>query len=587
MDKTLQDVLFNIESAKAFTKGWHENISRWRQLYDDRHYDTTPKPGEERFSDPTYTNTVDLAVGIMLSNPLIWKATAWKPSSTLVKMESQVEKFLAGVLETNTNRNEYDSIYEVLLHYVRDGGCVLYTVWDDEIAKGSKSTETKVTPMGDEETIKVYTECPIVQQVIDPKTVHFLPGGRGRWVAVVRAEETTLFDIYSRFKTLPPSWSHLEKSPRSLLDIKGNMYDYWDVLTTDKNGNPVVRNATLWENEFIPGRELDVMKNYTSLPYTLGLYKPTSRTDTKKWASIITPLIEPVRHLERNINRRQRQIDLYSSLPVISKTVQGRNISMDAEMGQIVNITPDEDIAFPVWPGNAPDVERQIDFQRSRVQQSGFADVFYGSGTAQSSGYALSQLGDQNRIRLEQPIVHLKRFWEWSGKKIIETAVSHSEDDCYLRMFGKIRGEPFTDLIPLRELEGFHVTCDIKPNFPNDQVRKHAMGNQVRGVLSEETIMERYLDIQQPDDEFDRKVVEATQLHPLVMQYSIMKELNIKAQEGDEIAAQVLTQIQQQGMQGQPGAPEQPQNFEQPLGIGKPEAQEGSTEAAPNMAGGV
>ncbi|MBE0573867.1 hypothetical protein IH575_03125, partial [Candidatus Dojkabacteria bacterium] len=78
MDEKLRDILFNIESAKAFTSGWHKNISKWRQLYDDRHYDTAPKPGEERFSDPTYTNTVDLAVGIMLSNPLIWKATAWR-----------------------------------------------------------------------------------------------------------------------------------------------------------------------------------------------------------------------------------------------------------------------------------------------------------------------------------------------------------------------------------------------------------------------------------------------------------------------------------------------------------------------------
>jgi hypothetical protein len=266
-------------------------------------------------------------------------------------------------------------------------------------------------------------------------------------------------------------------------------------------------------------------------------------------------------------------------------------------MGKVTNISTDEDIAFPAWPGNPPDVERQIDFARSRVQQSGFSDVFIGSGASQVSGFSLSQLGDQNRIRLEQPIAHLKRFWEWAGEKAVEVALENAAPGSFMNVYGMIRGEPFASMLMIEELRGFHITCNIQPNFPNDQVRKHAMGNQVRGILSEQTIMERYLDVQQPDDEYDQKIIEMTQTHPLTIQFSIMKVLEERAKDGDEIAAAVIKNFETQGVQGQPGAPTQPQNFEQGLGVPQAgAAQVGNAPSNspfedatgnPNMAGGV
>lgn len=566
MNNDLEKVLFNIASGKAFTEGWHNNIAFWRNLYDSKHYTKTPKPGEVQFNDPTHTNTVDLAVGIMLTNPITWKATSWKPGADIQRLESQVEKFIIGVMESNIDRNEYDTNYEVLLHYVRDGGCVLYTVWDDALAKACVTTEKIITEQGEEIPVKVYNKCPVVQQVVDPASVYFLPGGHGRWLAAVRVEKVSVFDIYQRFGVVPTAWDSIADSPEQMIRQKGIMYDYWDMIESE-SGKPVVRNAILFDDEFVPGQELTVMKKYKSIPYTLGLYKPTDRHESSKWQSIITPLVEPVTYLEKNINRRQRQIDMYSSLPLVAKTQNGRQVTLDPGMGKVTNISTDEDIAFPVWPGNPPDVERQIDFARSRVQQSGFSDVFIGSGASAVSGFSLSQLGDQNRIRLEQPIAHLKRFWEWAGEKAVEVALENAAPGSYMNIYGMLRGEPFASMLLIEELRGFHITCNIQPDFPNDQVRKHAMGNQVRGILSEETIMEKYLGIQQPDDEYDRKILEMTQTHPLTIQFSIMKVLEDRAKGGDMIAAAVIKNFQTQGVQGQPGAPTQPQNFEQGLGV--------------------
>jgi len=244
MDTNLEKVTQNIAFAKAFMTDWHKNIDRWRNLYDSKHYSGTPKPGEDRFADPTFTNHVDLAVGILLTNPLVWKATAWKPGTETQKLESQVEKFLVGVMETNINRNEYDTLYEVLLHYVRDGGCVLYTVWDED---AEKKTETVINEYGEEVPVQVYDECPLVQKVIDPSTVYFLPGGKKRWIAVAREEKTSAFDVLMRFGKLPESLNYL-KSTEDLVSRIGKLVDYWDATEKDKKGNIIIRNAVLFDS---------------------------------------------------------------------------------------------------------------------------------------------------------------------------------------------------------------------------------------------------------------------------------------------------------------------------------------------------
>jgi Mg2+ and Co2+ transporter CorA len=100
------------------------------------------------------------------------------------------------------------------------------------------------------------------------------------------------------------------------------------------------------------------------------------------------------------------------------------------------------------------------------------------------------------------------------------------------------------------------------------------MATQVKGTLSEYTIMERYLGVEQPDDEEERKMIEAVSHHPLTIQYSIMKELKRRADANDEVAAQVLQQMQAQtAPQGQPGRPEEPNNPEQLTGTQSPTGQ--------------
>jgi hypothetical protein len=284
--------------------------------------------------------------------------------------------------------------------------------------------------------------------------------------------------------------------------------------------------------------------------------------------------------LERAINRRQRQITTFSSLPLVAQVQAGRDIEVDPSLGAVVKIDPSEKLSVPQWQGNPPDVEMQIGFLRARAQQSGFSDVMFGSGPTQVSGYGLSQLGDQNRIRLEQSVQHLQLFWARWAKQVLELA-GHFAPGRVLRVYGQLRGADFQEQVFGDELAEYNVRCIIKPEFPNDKVRNHAMASQARGMVSEYTILQDYLGIEQPEEEQQRKLIEAAERDPMVLRYGIMKKLREMAEDGDEIAALVMKQMtqnpQQQQMnqmaqQQQVSKPEQPTGLQGPTGQPAPQA---------------
>jgi hypothetical protein len=580
------DVIQRVNRAKMHVQGWQDNIARWRRLYNMDHYDTKAKAGEVQYSDPTYTNTVDLSVGIMLANKLRWHAYGFKPSHKEQKETSQIEKLLDGTWAINDEREEANQLYQLYLHFCRDGGAAIYGVFDPEIAAECHSMiEVPDAEMGSRQA-HAFKEIPLRIQVVDPEAIIALPGGPKRWLMLGRKEQRSVLDIESQFGIRIPNfagWGQDQKATTT-----GEFLDVWDyVMTqvtetseTDEDGMVIyhsevknklaVRNTVLFMGQPIIGPR--IMEGYKELPYTIQFFKPTDK-DPSQWHSILKPLESSVALMERTFNRRAHQIDVYTGLPIVSKTQPGRVVRIDPGLYNHVNITPDEGIEFPAWPGNAPDVNLHLDFLRSRVQQSGFSDVMFGSGSSQVAGYALSQLGDQNRIRMEQPISHLELLLTHWAKKAMNLLNEFSKG-AYICVYGQHRGKDYFEYVPVDELDGYSVRAEIIPEYPNEETRKTAMATQVKGTLSEYTIMERYLGIEQPDDEEERKMIEAVSRHPLTIQYSIMKELSSRAENGDQIAAQVLQQMQQQQMgANQPGRPKEPRNPEQLTGLQSPTGQ--------------
>jgi len=256
---------------------------------------------------------------------------------------------------------------------------------------------------------------------------------------------------------------------------------------------------------------------------------------------------------------------------MLTKVQPGRKLNIDPGLYNYIAISPDESIEFPQWPGNAPDLQLHMDFLRSRIQQSGFSDVMFGSGQSQIAGYALSQLGDQNRIRLEQPIKHIELLFSSWAKKAMKLLMIFGQH-ASVCVYGHQRGLDYVDYVDIDELEGYEVRAEIRPNFPNEEQRKVAMATQAKGMLSNYRIMEKYLGEEQPEDEQKRMLMEAVTNHPASIQYAVMSELKKRADMGDEVAAMTLQSLQNT-IQGEAGRPADPNKPEQLTGTQSPNGQ--------------
>jgi len=565
------DVLNKTDRAITYMKDWHTNVDRWQKLYNMAHYAKQAGKREIQYSDPTFTNTVDLAVGIMLANQLRWHAFGFTPSMTEQSDTGMIEKLLEGILSANDEREERYQRFELFQNFVRDGGGILYSVFDPEIAERSRKLVEKVTPEG-VTTQWVFTEVPLCVKVIDPSKFFALPGGPKRWLLMGRKETMSVLDVEILYGIKIDKYSHLTEAEKAT--ALGEFRDVWDwVSVNDETAvkSMAVRNTLMFDS--IPLRGPEIMEGYTDLPYKVQFYKPTGDTPSK-WQSILSPLEDTVTLLERSFNRRAYQIDVYTGLPLVMKTQPGRKINIDPGLYNSISISPDESIEFPTWPGNSPDLQMHMDFLRSRIQQSGFSDVMFGQGSGEAAGYAMAQMGDQNRIRLEQPIKHIELlFTAWAKQSL--ALLEHFASGTSICVYGHQRGLDYFDYVDVKNLEGYQVRAEIRPTFPNEEQRKVAMASQVKGMMSNYRILEKYLGEEQPEDEEERMFLEKVTQHPASVQYAVMKELKKRADAGDEVAAMTLQSMQQQpgGITGEPGRPAEGPNPAQLTGLQSPTGQ--------------
>jgi PAS domain-containing protein len=574
-----QGILKRIAEARAISSDWHVKMEENRRLYKFNHYNTRKRKGEERYPDPSYTNTVDLAVGILGANKVDWRVIGWQSSIREEQETSKIEKYLTGLIDTSNRREEYDIPLDVITNIVRDGAAVLYSVWDTKLAKMNKG-EVNIPTSDDQgsDTVSAYFEPPIRVQSIDPASIFLVPGGPKRWLAVAHITRESVYDVEQRYEVKIARYSHLTDTQKT--SQKDDFIDYWELVEVDspefatpnfvelpledraENVKKLgTRNAIIFAGEFL--RDPKIMPGYEDLPYTIAFFKSVDRFVSADWGhSVLEPMKSSVEQLEKTINRRARQISIFSSLPLFSKTQSGRTIQADPSLGSIIGLRPDEDLAFPRWQGNPPDIEEQIGYLRNRVQQSSFHELDFAS---QPSGYAMSQVGDQNRIRLEPPLRNLKLMWEtWATKALKLTAAFAS--DSYVRVFGTMRGRQFGEQVFGDGIADYKVECIIKPRFPHELTRNVAFANQLRGLLSDRTIGERFLDIEQSDDEEDRKTAEQLRKNPTLQQYVIITMLMELAEDKDKAAILLLKQIESSGMPGQPGRPAGPPGMVQPEG---------------------
>ncbi len=542
------DLLEKYSRCRANCDKWHKRIEEHEKFYDLEHYSSGALPGERRITLTKATNVVDLAVGILTANELTIQAVSPEESETVKKQASLVEQFLDGVLYINSERQETDLRYDWTFYQVRDGAVGLKTVWDNSL---DASLRVEADEEGNQRA--VYDQLPLMVNVLPGRFLFPMPGGKlGRWKYIFYALERTVEDMEREYGPMP-KYNSMSKKQKEMK--KGDFIDYWGEVQQE-DGSWAIENATLYDNRLLDGPR--VMEGYNEIPITMMFYKPVGHIKPEEWGhSILKPVMEMVKEMEWRVNRQTRLLNVFANMPLVARTRDGRPVKVDSAFGDVVQLNEGEDIAFPVWPGTPPDFKEQIAMVATEVADASFPAVMYGEGPSAASGYALSQQGDAGRIRLTQPQKQQERTLAIWARKTLGLLRNFSPGYT-VEVYGDKAGAPFSQELTGEDTAGFRVNFQLKPQFPNDEVRRVAMATQTKDTLSAETRMEKYLGIQQPDQETTRILRDMARRHPMMVEYQMMALFRELAGEGDEAARMVLERLQQGGGAGGGGAPPGP-----------------------------
>jgi len=539
------DILEKFYRAKAKCSKWHSRIKEYEKFYDLEHYNDSPRTGERRITLTKGTNIVDLAVGVLTANELTIQAVSPEESETIRKQASLVEQFLDGVIYINSERQETDLRYDWTFYQVRDGAVGLKTIWDNSF---DASLKVEADEEGNQRA--VYDQLPICVNVLPAKYLFPEPGGKlGRWKYVFYAIERTIEDMEREYG---PMEKYNSMSKKQKETKKGDFIDYWGEVQLP-DGSWAIENATLYDNRLMDGPR--IMDGYNDIPITMMFYKPIGHVNPEDWGhSILRPVTQMVEELEWRVNRQTRLLNVFANMPLIARTRDGRPVKVDAAFGDVVQLNEGEDIAFPVWPGTPPDFKEQLAMVSSEIADASFPAVMYGEGTGSGSGYALSQQGDAGRIRLTQPQRQQERSMSiWARKSL--TLLRNFSPQYTVEVYGDKAGAPYSQELTGEDTVGFRVNFQLKPQFPNDEVRKVAMATQTKDTLSAETRMEKYLGIQQPDQETTKILRDMARRHPMMVEYQMTSLFRELAEEGDPAAAAVLQKLEAGGQPGGGGPP--------------------------------
>jgi len=545
-------------------KARNDQIDGWRDLYFFRHHkDRSALPGETLINTGKPTNVVDLTVGILTSNEMRIRAfTVGEETDETQHAASCVEKFCKGILYITNEKQEIELEALVNTCVARDGWACIFGYWDPEISVKDNA----------------YGELPTTLQLIDIKEIYYETGGpKGGYRSFIRSCSRTIRDIEDEWDVELDGYDSKNKSKTNV-----NYVDYWGWAKNE--GKWVIENAILadgkhWvvEPRYIP--------QYAELPFTLFPGRLTNDPAPERAAlSILFPIERAVKDLEAQLSHQRRLVDLYSALPPVIETASGtEKPELDAALGKVVHLKQGDRFYFPTWPGSPPDMDRSISQTMEEVQEGSYYSSAYGAGTG-GSGYGLSLQNDSGRIRLNQFQRNLERSWAIVFRKMLSLAARFAPNQ-NLPVYGRLNGKPFVLGITGGDMLGYRIDVEVRPQFPQDETRKTTIAAQLKAqdLLSERTIQERYLDVDYPDVELDRKLKQMALQNPDLMRAKIMQVIQ---EQSPELAELMMPKPQPQQQQrnaeatmgqppGLPGPGQLPPSAVMPqemVGIGPPQS---------------
>lgn len=534
MDLELQNQLLQMIREAAGKLKWRDDmITRHRALYELRHYSPDSSSGlsqsqkrlvnQYSYQSNTPTNVVDLTVGILSHNQPKYRAFTYTENRDSNLQAGELERLCAGLLAMNSIEQEADLHHDVVHAASIDGGVAVRCVWvpveDEEppqqnsLSKFDQLVNTGRRALGKPEVVAeskpgYIKGNPLKIHVIPLKNMVYVPGGPlGRWALVAYRCKRTVADIKTEFPNEFPQITTLSQQ----FMIQADFFDVWFW-----NGDEV------WNAIFVDNRMVRCgpMEGYYDLPYTIAFFRPHDSEEISNWGyGTIFTIEDDTRILEDRISHQLRMLDIWSNLPMVVKTRDGRAVDVDAVFGKTVNLGLEESAGF-IQPGSEPpDHDKILTLIRQSMSEGSFPPVTYGAGPGMSSGYGLSQLSEGGRIRLEQPKRQIELLWTVVLRKALALFRAFAPEKG-IQVYGEYKGEPFAlNSLTGSSTSGWLVTVELDPHFPQDEARMMALGNQALAMkgLSRRTVQERFYGVDDPDRENQRILIEMLMQNPQMM----------------------------------------------------------------------
>jgi hypothetical protein len=544
----------------------NHQIDFMRDLYFLRHQahigNVLTLPGTEMITSNKATNIVDLGVGILSSNPMKIRAYRVVDETQDSQKEAQnVIKFLRGLLYINDERQGSDIEVQAIFNALLDGQVVVYQTWNSD-AEPTQTPGEMGTPG------LTFSELPLDLTILDIKNVFPVTGGR-------RGNKQVIYSCRRLISDIEDEWGvDLGYSNENRERTEVDYIDYWgfefandsepdtsqspqDEPKVKKLGQEVVVNAVIADNKWI--RQPEIMEGYDDLPFTFGCGRLTTSVEPEETGlSLLYPTANAILDYEVQLIQHRRLVMLYAALPPFIRTNPGREKPIfDAILGNVTHLETGEEFGFPTWPGTPPDVRMELTNAENSIQEGSFPSVAYGEGANATSGYAISQLTDSGRIRLNQFQKNLERFWSMVFRKALSLTAQFASN-VNLQVYGRLHDKPFA--LPIRgsQMQGFRVDVKIAAKFPQDESRKVAAAMQLKQsrLLPTRTLQENYLDVDDPEQEEERQLEEDAMQDQTLRQTAIREAMG----EFDPSLVQSVTQgAPPSPQQNSPGMPPQGQ----------------------------
>lgn len=519
LDSARQRLRLLIQSAQAKAQRWHEAMEQYEADY----FLQTTGDTIERDDDSERVRLSDLADGVTIASAILnmadYTIALDRPGEREPdkQMAEAIESMLRTVLRSSAKRTG-ENVTDALVQWcLRLGAGVLHWLYIGE-AVADNAPPLNVPP------VEVYA--------LDPRNFFPLlggPNGQFRWAMSREMRSVAEMDEFVE-ATLSTSPEALALAQQEMQLYYGTVspalrytqeHEFWNVWGWERvGGRWVVVNALMYGTAML--RAFDVMEQYDHLPWALAAARDTHARDyERRWLPITYHARPHVRRAERLQGRMDVILDDVAQMPTI---VQGSEDYPDPPtitggVKNVVELRPGQNIAPPPFGTLPRDLYPQLDLAQRRIEQALLPPTMYGPGTGAASGYAFDQGQDGGKLRLIAPRDGLAFAMERMFDGIASLVARHApQQPVYAIYSGANEHGSQREQVIVRgsDLQGWTLDVTWKATMPGDEMRRTGKAVQLRGLLSDERLIEE-LGIESPVREIETRLLEQVKAnHPAI-----------------------------------------------------------------------